>query len=101
MSDNYNWDDILDRTEDVKPAVTNLDVPKAIVAAAQDSFDRKVMKSYHAPNKAQADAFIAFMKAAGNFTTPLTSAYVKADEKDPTLVKYRAGNRRGHHASKK
>lgn len=90
----FNWDEI-DITDEVVTSHQVIDVPDAIVALAQKSYDTQSLRQATLKTAAQAAEFARLLKGAGDHTTPVTSMYVK---QDGNSVRYRAGNRRGRKA---
>jgi hypothetical protein len=91
----FDWDAIELPDVEILPDKTRqtVDVPAALVALAQASWDqRKRMQMSFRGNAVQAGEFARLMRFAGDHTTPITSMSVV---QDGIVVKYRAGERRG------
>jgi hypothetical protein len=97
MTGEVDWD-ALEEIEDIELSTTRIiPVPTKIVVMAQRSYDEKAMRQATLPSEAVAIEFERLMKGAGDHTEPITSIYVKRTD---TVVKYRAGDRRGRKAGK-
>lgn len=70
-------------------------VPASIVKLAQQSFDAESVLELSLGSVERAAAFANHMKNAGDHTTPISSLTVVIDEDDKSVVRWRAGKRRG------
>jgi hypothetical protein len=99
--DKLDFSDLQATTVERLKARKIVPVPPVLVSLAQDSYDEEKVKEINFESVERALKFADLMKHAGDHTTPLTSVTVivnpdkEAGNDQPTLVRYRAGNRRG------